>query len=204
MNYIAAHAGRIGSLTLAHVAIVATALAVASAIAIPTGIYAARFQRTGAYILGTLGAIYTIPSLALLAILVSAFGLGNVPIFIALVAYAQFVLVRNVETALRNVDPAAVDAARGLGMSATQILTRVEIPLALPVIVGGMRIATISMIAIATLGGYVGGTGLGSLIFSGLTLHHNDMIVAGSVATSVLAVAADLTFRLTERLTTPA
>jgi osmoprotectant transport system permease protein len=199
MNYILAHPGRVGALTLVHVEIVAAALAVALAIALPLGILATKRVAQAPYILGFLGAIYTIPSLALLAVLVVLFGLGVLPLFVALVAYAQFMLVRNVVAGLRGVDPAQVDAARGVGMSPMQMLLRIELPLALPVIAGGVRIASIAMIALATLGGYVGAGGLGTLIFTGLTLHHNDEIVAGSIAASLLAILVDLLIRLGQR-----
>jgi len=99
-------------------------------------------------------------------------------------------------------DPAQVDAARGLGMSPLQVLLRVEFPQALPILIGGVRIAAIASISIATLGGYVGGVGLGVLIFNGLTLHQPQMIVAGSIAACALAVAADASLRFVERRTT--
>ena len=190
---------RVVALTAIHVEIVGVALIVALLLAVPIGIFAARRARVEPWLLGTLGAIYTIPSLALLAVLVQLLGLGFAPIFVALVVYAQFMLARNVVAAIHGVDRAQVDAARGLGMSQAQILMRVEFPLALPVMLGGVRIAAIAMIAIATLGGYVGGGGLGVLIFNGLTLHQPQMIVAGSVAASVLAVAVDGLLRLAER-----
>lgn len=199
MNYLATHPMRVVALTAIHVEIVGVALIVALLLAVPIGIFAARRARVEPWLLGTLGAIYTIPSLALLAVLVQLLGLGFAPIFVALVVYAQFMLARNVVAAIHGVDRAQVDAARGLGMSQTQILMRVEFPLALPVMLGGVRIAAIAMIAIATLGGYVGGGGLGVLIFNGLTLHQPQMIVAGSVAASVLAVAVDGLLRLAER-----
>ena len=199
MNYIATHPLRVVALTAIHVEIVGIALIVALLLAVPIGIFAARRARVEPWLLGTLGAIYTIPSLALLAVLVQLLGLGFAPIFVALVVYAQFMLARNVVAAIHGVDRAQVDAARGLGMSQAQILMRVEFPLALPVMLGGVRIAAIAMIAIATLGGYVGGGGLGVLIFNGLTLHQPQMIVAGSVAASVLAVAVDGLLRLAER-----
>lgn len=199
MNYLIAHPAKVAALTAAHVEIVAAALAVALAIALPLGIYAARRPHLATWLLGTLGALYTIPSLALLAVLVQLFGLGFAPIFAALVVYAQFMLARNIVAGIRGVDPAQVDAARGLGMSAAQVLARVEFPQALPVIVGGVRVAAIAMIAIATLGGYVGGSGLGVLIFNGLTLHQPAMIVAGSLAASALAVVVDGSLRLIER-----
>lgn len=201
MNYLAAHPARVLALTGTHLGMVAIALLVASAIAMPLGVYAARRPRVATWLLGGFGAIYTIPSLALLAVLVRAFGLGYAPVFIALVAYAQFMLARNVIAGIRGVDPAQVDAARGLGMSATQALLRVEFPQALPVILGGVRVAAIATIAIATLAGYVGGGGLGVLIFTGLTLHNTGMILAGSVAIAILAIAVDGTFRLLESRT---
>jgi osmoprotectant transport system permease protein len=199
MSYFVAHPLRVATLAAGHLELVLVALIVALAIALPLGLYAARRPRIAPWLLGTLGAIYTIPSLALLALLVRAFGLGFTPIFVALVVYAQFMLARNVVAGVTGVDPAQVDAARGLGMSPLQVLVRVEFPLALPVLLGGVRIAAIAMIAIATLGGYVGGVGLGVLIFNGLTLHQPQMIVAGSLAASTLAIVVDALLRLAER-----
>jgi osmoprotectant transport system permease protein len=199
MQYALTHPEKLLTLAGAHVEIVAVALAVALLIAVPLGVYAARRPHLAGWVLGALGALYTIPSLALLAVLVQLFGLGFAPIFVALVVYAQFMLARNVVAGINGVDPAQVDAARGLGMSPRQMLARVEFPQALPVIVGGIRVAAIAMIAIATLGGYVGGNGLGVLIFNGLTLRQPEMILAGSIAASVLAVAVDALLRLVER-----
>ncbi|HVR47408.1 MAG TPA: ABC transporter permease [Candidatus Binatia bacterium] len=199
MSYLASHPLRVATLLAGHVELVLVGLAVAFVIALPLGLFAARNARVAPWLLGTLGAIYTIPSLALLAVLVRAFGLGFTPIFVALVVYAQFMLARNVVAGIAAVDPAQVDAARGLGMSPLQVLLKVEFPQALPVVIGGVRIAAIAMIAIATLGGYVGGVGLGVLIFNGLTLHQPQMIVAGSVTASALAIAVDALLRLVER-----
>ncbi|HET9031128.1 MAG TPA: ABC transporter permease [Candidatus Aquilonibacter sp.] len=200
MSYILAHPERVAALLAAHVAIVASALLLAIAIALPLGIRAARAKNGAPLLLGTLSAIYTIPSLALLAILVQLVGLGTLPIFIALVAYAQFMLVRNVVAGLRSIDPAITDAAAGLGMSARQSLLRVELPLALPVILAGVRVAAVAMIALATLGAYVGAGGLGTLIFTGLALHHTDEIVAGALASAALAIGVDVLLRGVERL----
>jgi ABC-type proline/glycine betaine transport system permease subunit len=199
MNYILSHPLRVAALAAGHVELVSVALVVALAIALPLGLFAARRPRIAPWLLGTLGAIYTIPSLALLAVLVRWVGLGFAPIFVALVVYAQFMLTRNIVAGIAGVDQAQVDAARGLGMSSTQVLLRIEFPQALPVMIGGVRIAAIAMIAIATLGGYVGGVGLGVLIFNGLTLHQPQMIVAGSLAASILSIAVDVLLRLGER-----
>lgn len=200
MNYLLAHPAHVAALTAAHLALVGAALACALAIALPTGLALARHEGLSRFVLALLGALYTIPSLALLALLVEALGLGPVPIFVALVAYAQFVLVRNVLAGVRGVDPAQRDAAIGMGMSPAQRVLRVELPQAFPVILGGVRVAAVAMIALATLGGYVGAGGLGSLIFIGFTLHHNDEILAGSFAACALAVAIDAALRMLERL----
>jgi osmoprotectant transport system permease protein len=199
VNYILAHPMRVAGLASEHLAIVATALVCALAIALPTGLFIARRARARAWVIGVLGVLYTIPSLALLAILVEAVGLGPAPIFLALVIYGQFMLVRNIVAGVLAVDPAQRDAGRGVGMSPLQLALRVDIPQALPVIVGGVRVCTVTMIALATLGGYVGAGGLGSLIFLGLTLHHTDEIVAGSLTACALAVACDLALRSVER-----
>lgn len=198
MNYLASHPSRVAALALVHIELVAVALAVALIIALPLGLYAARRPRITSWLLAALGALYTIPSLALLAVFVQLFGLGFTPIFVALVVYAQFMLARNIVAGINGVDRAQVDAARGLGMSPAQILARVELPQALPVMIGGVRIAAIASIAIATLGGYVGGSGLGVLIFNGLTLNNTPMIVAGSIAASALAVVTDGLLRVAE------
>ncbi len=199
MTYLTAHLERVAALALEHLELVSAALAVALVLAVPLGLWAARRQDIAPWLLGVLGAIYTIPSLALLAVLVQWFGLGFTPIFIALVVYAQFMLARNVAAGITGVDRAQVDAAKGLGMSAFQVLRGIEFPQALPVVIGGVRIAAVAMISIATLGGYVGGVGLGVLIFNGLTLHQPQMIVAGSLAACALAVTVDGALRLAER-----
>lgn len=200
MTYLTTHAARVGALTVQHLELVGLSLLTALCIAIPLGLWAARKRNVAPWLLGTLGAIYTIPSLALLAVLVELFGLGFTPIFVALVVYAQFMLARNVAAGINGVDPAQVDAARGLGMAPYQVLLRIEFPQALPVLIGGVRIAAIALVSIATLGGYVGGVGLGVLIFNGLTLHQLQMIVAGSIAACALAIAIDVTLRVAERV----
>jgi osmoprotectant transport system permease protein len=198
VNYLFEHPAKVLGLAAAHAGLVGAALAAALAIALPLGIYAARRPRIAAWLLGALGAIYTIPSLALLAVLVRWLGIGFWSIFVALVAYAQFMLARNIVAGIAGVDRAQVDAAHGLGMSAAQVLVRVEFPQALPVMLGGVRVAAVAMIAIATLAGYVGGGGLGVLIFTGLALHNTSMIVAGSLAAALLAIAVDAALRLVE------
>jgi len=199
MSYMFSHLSQIGALTLQHLGLVFVGLLVALVLAIPLGIIAARYPRLGTPIFGATGIVYVIPSLALLAVAVRYLGLGAVPVILVLAAYAQFILVRNIATALRNVPAAQIDAARGLGMSPWQQFWRVEVPLATPVFIGGLRLATVALIAIATLGGYVGAGGLGDEIFLGLQRKYVEQTLAGSIPAAALAVLADALFRLLER-----
>jgi len=176
-----------------------TSLAIALAIALPLGVLVARKPRAGGITLAILSAIYTIPSLALLAILVAVFGLGAPTAIVALVAYAQMLLVRNIAQGLQGVSPAAIDAARGLGFTPLAQLLRVELPLALPAIVAGVRIATVSLISIATVAAWIDAGGLGTLVFEGLHQDDPAKIIAGSLAAVLLAVIADIALRAVER-----
>lgn len=199
MRYATRHLGEIAAATQQHVLLVAAGLLLGLLVALPLGVLAARNRRTSSIVLGTLGAIYTIPSLALLAIAVRYLGLGFVPVVLVLAAYAQFILVRTIAAGIAGVPEETVDAARGLGMSALQRLVRVELPLALPILIGGLRLATIALIAIATLGGYAGAGGLGNDIFLGLQRQYVTQTLAGSIPAALLAIAADLCFRALER-----
>lgn len=199
MNYIFAHPAIVAERLGEHVTLTVVSLAIALLIALPLGILVARNARAGGITLAVLGAIYTIPSLALLAILVAVFGLGTPTAVVALVAYAQMLLVRNIAEGLRGVSPAAVDAARGLGFTSMQRLLRVELPLALPAILGGIRIATVSLIGIGTIAAWIDAGGLGELIFTGLHQDDPQKIIAGSIGAIVLALVADGVLRLAER-----
>ena len=198
MTYLAAHPERVGALLAEHVVLVAVALAVALVIAVPLGVLAARRPRVGAVVLGATGALYTIPSLALLGLLVAVLGLGKPTAIVALVAYAQMVLIRGVVAGLRGVDPALIDAARGLGFTARQTLLRVEFPAALPVVLGGVRIATVSLVALATVAAWINAGGLGVLLFEGISTDNPQKIFAGALAAAALAIVADLSLRAAE------
>jgi osmoprotectant transport system permease protein len=197
--YFATHLDRVGALLGQHVLLVGTSLAVALLIALPLGVVAARNPRAGAIVLAVTGALYTIPSLALLALLVAALGLGQLTAIVALVVYAQMILIRGVVAGLRGVDPALVDAANGLGFTARQTLLRVEFPAALPVVLGGVRVATVSLVALATVAAWINAGGLGVLLFEGIGTNNPQKIFAGALAAAVLAIAADLSLRAAER-----
>lgn len=199
MTYLFKHPGEMATRLFEHLELVVVALAIACLIAIPLGVFAARSARVRGPLFVLLNVIYTLPSLAVFALLIPVFGLGFVTTEIALVAYAQMILVRNVVAGLDSVPAPLRDAARGIGMSPWQSLTRIELPLALPILIGGLRLATIATISIATLGGKIDAGGLGTLLFQGLSNDDPERIFAGSAAAAALAIGADLALRGVER-----
>jgi osmoprotectant transport system permease protein len=200
MTYLIRHPLEVATLTGQHIVLTFGSLAIALLIAFPLGVLVARDPHLGPPTLTVLGVIYTIPSLALLAFLVALFGLGTGSAIIALVAYAQMILVRNIATGLRGVDPAQIDAANGLGLTTFERLVRIELPQALPTIVGGIRIATVSLIAVATVASYIHAGGLGDLLFDGIHQDYPQKIIAGSIAAAGLAIVSDIVLRRAEAL----
>jgi osmoprotectant transport system permease protein len=202
MNYLLENPNIVWERTLEHLAITVTALGIALLIALPLGLLVARAPRLRGPVLGVLGVVYTIPSLSLLVLLIPLMGLGFWPAVTALVAYAQIVLVRNVLVGITGVDPAIVEAARGVGMSGRQLLLRIELPLALPLILAGVRVATLAIIGIGTIAAYINAGGLGRLLFEGVTTGNPEKIVAGAVAVSALALAVNGLLWIGERAST--
>jgi osmoprotectant transport system permease protein len=144
---------------------------------------------------GFFGILYTIPSLALFAFLIPVTGLDVQTAIVGLVAYSQMILIRNVVAAIKGIDPLMLEAAKGMGMNRGQVLMKIEIPLAVPVIIAGIRVAAVSTISIGSVAAWVGAGGLGTLIFDGLYRSYPDKIIAGTVSIAVLAILADLLFR---------
>ena len=153
--------------------------------------------------------LMTIPSLALFGILMGVLyamslpSIGMLPVIIALTLYGLLPIIRNTHTALREVDPAMIEAGRGMGMSGLQLLLRVKMPLAVPVILAGLRQAMVMNIGIAAIGSYLGAGGLGQPIFRGLANYRKDLVLAGAIVVSVLAVLTDLAMAGVEKLVTP-
>ncbi len=190
---------------LQHIFLCFVSLAIAIVIAVPLGILAARYRWLYPPLTIVTGFFYTIPSFSMFTILlfIVGFSVGVTPAIIALVLYSLLVLIRNVVTGLDSVPPETKDAARGMGLTDRQILWQVELPLALPVIVAGMRIAIVTVIGIAVIGSYIGAGGLGDLIFDGITRDFPTLYVTGAVLATILAVGADLLFVGMERLLSP-
>ena len=181
-----------------HVSMVSIALAISLAVAAPLGIWSARHPRVYAITMAVTGILYTIPTLALFALLIPFMGLGTAPAVTALVLYSLLILVRNIATGLREIPHEIVEAADGMGFSPTQRLVRIELPLALPVIVAGVRITLVTQISVATVAAYISAGGLGDIIFQGITQDISEKVVIGAVVASILAVIADGGLRLLE------
>ena len=182
-----------------HVGISISALAIAFALSMPLGIWAARSDRVQAAALTVAGFLYTIPTLAFLALLIPLVGLGPANAIIAMVAFSLVVLIRNIATGIRQVPPDIVDAARGMGMGDLQVLARVELPLALPLIVAGLRVAAVTVISVSVVAAYVNAGGLGTLIFNGIATDHPPKIWSGALTACALAIAVDTSLALVER-----
>jgi osmoprotectant transport system permease protein len=166
-------------------------LAIALIIALPVGIIIARVGWLRRLLIAVLEVVYTIPSLSLFVLLIPLFGLGWLPAVIALVAYVQFMLVRNWTTGLVAIDPAILEAADGLGMNGWQRFWLVEARLALPLLLAGVRLAAIAIIGIATVAAFINAGGLGKLLFEGVITANYGKIFAGSLAVSVLAIGTN-------------
>jgi osmoprotectant transport system permease protein len=174
-----------------HLVIVVVTLAIASVISLAVGIWAARNERVLRWALAASGILYTVPTLAFLALLIPLVGLGRANAILCMVAFSLMILIRNVAIGIRGVDADVIDAARGMGLTARQILLRIELPLAAPVIVAGLRIATVTVVSVAVVAAYVNAGGLGTLIFAGISNDHAPKIWTGALTACALAVAAD-------------
>ncbi len=204
MRYIIDNPDVVRELLRQHIQLTGTALAIALAIALPLGLLVNRYRWLAVPVVGTLGILYTIPSLALIILLIPAFGLGAKSVIIALIVYAQIILVRNILVGLKSINPAMIEAARGMGMNAWQSWWRVQFPLALPIMLAGMRIAAVVVIGIAAIGAKFGAGGLGRLLFDGISGNRSDKIWAGAISVSALAFLVNGLLLLLERACDPA
>lgn len=191
MDYLREHPDRVWELLEQHLRLVAYSTLIAIAIGVPVGVLVTRIRWLQPIVLNLTGILYTVPSLALFAILIPYTGLGLRTATIALVMYSLLAIIRNTAEGIDGVPPATLDAARGMGMTGRQRLLLVELPLALPVILVGVRIATVAAIGIATIAATIGAGGLGRLIFDGMRTLDNDRILAGALVASALALIAD-------------
>jgi osmoprotectant transport system permease protein len=206
--FIMKNADRCWSLTLDHISIVAISIFLASLIGIPTGIIISHNKNKAQKIINIANIFMTIPSIALFGLMlpmlaIVGYGLGKVPAIIALVLYSQLPIIRNTYVGISNIPPELVEAANGLGMDRWTRLKEIEIPLAMPVIIAGLRNAAVMSIGIATIAAYIGAGGLGVLIQQGIARAYDEMILAGAILVALLAIFIDCGMSLLEKILTP-
>lgn len=198
----------IGERTVEHLSIVSVAVGVAVLLGVPLGIAITQNQRTADTVLYLGSIVMTIPSIALFGVLIPLLskigqGIGWLPAVIAAMLYALLPIVRNTYTAIRNVDPALRSAATGMGMSTLQRLARVEIPIALPVIIAGVRISVVINIGVTAIAAYIGAGGLGTFITRGISQTDVRQLLTGALTLALLAIVADYALLLLQRRLTP-
>ena len=188
--------------TAEHLGLVGSAMAIALAIGVPSGIALVRRPGLQRWVLGVANVVQTIPSLALFGFLIPVPWIGGVGASTAIVAlalYALLPILRNTSTGIAGVDPAVVESARGMGMTPRQVLWQVQLPLAAPVLLAGIRIAAVISIGVTTIAAAIGAGGLGVFIFRGVAMVNNQVILAGAIPAALLAILADLALGTVER-----
>jgi osmoprotectant transport system permease protein len=203
IDFIRDKPDRFLELVWAHLSLSLKALGLAALIYLPLGTLFSRWPRVGANAVGVVSAVRVIPSLALVFLFYPWLGFGTQPALVALVVLAAPALVVNTYAGLTNVDASTLEAARGLGMNHAQVFTRVQLPLALPVIIAGLRLASVEILASATLASFVGAKTLGQYILTGISLLDTTYLLVGGIPIVVLVLLAELLFGGIERLVTP-
>jgi osmoprotectant transport system permease protein len=186
-----------------HLYLVGLSLVLGTVVAVPLGILLTRFPRWASPIISVVSIVQTIPSLVFFALLVPLIGIGAQPALLVLFLYSLLPIVRNTYIGVRSVDPALIDASRGQGMTAWEILFMVELPLSGPIIVAGIRLAAIYLVSWATIAALIGAGGLGDLIFSGIDSEDTNLLMAGAIPTALLALIVGFVFGQVRRLVTP-
>jgi osmoprotectant transport system permease protein len=198
-NWTIGPEGNFPALIGAHLQYTFVALAIAAVLAIPVGLYIGHTNRFAFLAINIGNAGRALPTFGLISLLVIIMGLGETPVMVALVVLAIPPILTSTYAGLQAVDRATVDAARGMGMRNTQVLLRVEVPIALPLIIGGFRSAALQVIATATVAAYVGLSGLGQPLIYGLSLNQYDRVIAGGVLVAALAIVIDLAFEALQK-----
>lgn len=183
-----------------HLGLTFLSLFLAIMIGVPLGILIARKTKLSGSVLGIAGILQTIPSIALLGFMIPAFGIGAAPAIVALLIYALLPIIRNTYTGITEVDPAVTEAAKAMGMNRRQLLFKVQLPLAMPVIIAGIRTAAVINVGVATLASFVAAGGLGEFIFGAISLNNTNMILAGAIPAALLAVLLDQTIAVLQKL----
>lgn len=202
-QFLSQYGGEMLFKTWEHLYISLIAVGIGILVAVPLGIALTRFPKGANFVMGILGIIQTVPSFAILAFFIPLLGVGKVPAIIALFFYSVLPILRNTYTGVNGVKKSLLEAGRGMGMTGWEQIRYVEIPLAIPVIMAGIRLTTVYLIGWATLAAYIGAGGLGDYIFSGMSLYQTEFILAGAIPVTILALLTDLFLGKIESWVTP-
>lgn len=203
-EFFANYGGQAVELIMEHIYISAISLIIGAALAIPIGVLLTRIPDNIAnFIIALVSVLQTLPSLALLALMIPLFGIGTTPAIVALIIYSLLPILGNTYRGIKGVEYDLIDAAKGMGMTDFQLLTKVELPQAAPVIMAGVRLSATYVIAWATLASYIGAGGLGDFIFTGMNLYQPDLIIAGTIPVILLSLITDFILRAAENKVTP-
>lgn len=200
LQFLLQQSDKLWQQTLAHTGLTFFSLLLAIIVALPVGLLIARNKRWAPAVLGFAGVMQTIPSIALLGFMIPLLGIGAKPAIAALFLYALLPIIRNTYTGITQVDAAIVEAARGMGMKEGQVIRKVQLPLAMPVIMAGIRTATVINVGVATLAAYIAAGGLGEFIFGGIALNNSNMILAGAIPAALLAILFDFLLSRLQRM----
>lgn len=201
-NFIASNFSSVLTKTLEHISLSFSAVILACVIGIPVGFLIVNHAKTSKIVLGVANVIQTIPSLAMFAFAMPLFGIGREPAIFALFLYALLPIIKNTLIGIKNVDPSIIKAATGMGMTKRQIMFKVEVPLAISVIMGGVRIAAVTCIGVTTIATLIAAGGLGDFIYRGLSTFNQPMILTGAILSALLALFVDFLLGLLERALT--
>lgn len=203
IDFLINNSGEILTKSMEHLFIAAISLAFGILVAVPLGILLNKSKQAAKIVMAIASVLQTVPSFALLALMIPLFGVGKKPAIVSLFIYSLLPILRNTYLGIDGVNENLIDAAKGMGMTASQVLFKVQIPMAMPVIMGGIRLSAVYVLAWTTLAAYVGAGGLGDFIFNGLTNAIMPMVVWGTIPVTLMAIIVDLLFGILEDKLSP-
>lgn len=202
-NYIVAQKEQILTLTIAHIRLTVIAVGLAILIGVPLGILISYIKKLNKPVLGVANVIQAIPSMALLGFAIPILGIGTLPAIVMVVLYSLLPIIKNTYIGISNINPQMLEAAKGIGLTKMQRLFKIQIPLALPVIMAGIRVSSVTAVGLMTMAAFIGADGLGFLVFSGIRTVNNNQILAGAIPACLLALLVDFLLGKLEELVTP-
>ena len=203
IKFVIDRKSEITGLLMQHIQLTIFSILIAVAIAIPLGILIVRYRKLAGPVIGFTNIVQSIPSLALLGFLIPVLGIGSKPAIIMVVMYSLLPIVKSTYTGLTNIDPSLIEAGKGMGLTETQVLLKVRFPLAMPIIMSGVRISSVTAVGLMTIAAFIGAGGLGYLVYSGVSTVNNNMILAGAIPACFLAIFLDIIIGKVEDIVVP-